>query len=118
MKPQKTDLLSVQVGEDAFFIRKDALGVADGVGGWNEVPGANPSLYSQKLMHYCCREFEDLELDDNGTTSDYQDVLPALVMRKGYDLTSRDCRNENILGSCTALIALLRVNRNQSILFV
>lgn len=32
--PTDGELVSVQVGEDAYFIRSDALGVADGVGGW------------------------------------------------------------------------------------
>jgi hypothetical protein len=29
--------LSVQVGEDAYFIRDNAMGVADGVGGWDRM---------------------------------------------------------------------------------
>lgn len=29
----------VQVGEDAYFRRADALGVSDGVGGWSGTPG-------------------------------------------------------------------------------
>lgn len=34
-KHQNEDMkLSVQVGEDAYFIRDNAMGVADGVGGW------------------------------------------------------------------------------------
>lgn len=33
---QKEDLnLAVQVGEDAYFIQENAMGVADGVGGWS-----------------------------------------------------------------------------------
>ncbi len=28
---------SIQVGEDAYFTRQDAMGVADGVGGWSDV---------------------------------------------------------------------------------
>lgn len=28
---------AVQAGEDAFFLRHDAMGVADGVGGWSTV---------------------------------------------------------------------------------
>jgi len=38
-------------GEDAFFISDDgtALGVADGVGGW-ELEGVDPSIYSNTLM--------------------------------------------------------------------
>ena len=27
--------MTVQVGEDAYFVREDAMGVADGVGGWS-----------------------------------------------------------------------------------
>lgn len=29
----------VQVGEDAYFKRSDALGVADGIGGWSNTAG-------------------------------------------------------------------------------
>ena len=32
---EDTRYLSVQVGEDSYFRRYDALGVADGVGGWS-----------------------------------------------------------------------------------
>jgi hypothetical protein len=35
---------SVRVGEDAYFIREGALGIADGVGGWAKKvvpPGSN-----------------------------------------------------------------------------
>ena len=31
--------LAVQVGEDAYFIRENAMGVADGVGGWSRTRG-------------------------------------------------------------------------------
>ena len=31
--------LAVQVGEDAYFIRENAMGVADGVGGWSRAKG-------------------------------------------------------------------------------
>ena len=31
--------LAVQVGEDAYFIRENAMGVADGVGGWSRARG-------------------------------------------------------------------------------
>jgi hypothetical protein len=41
-----------QCGEDAFFIRPDALGVADGIGGWHEVPGANAALFAYDLMRF------------------------------------------------------------------
>lgn len=38
---------AVQVGEDAYFVREDALGVADGVGGW----GSRTS--SSRASHSC-----------------------------------------------------------------
>ncbi|GJJ14377.1 hypothetical protein Clacol_008641 [Clathrus columnatus] len=42
--------LATQVGEDAYFIRPDAMGVADGVGGWSRSPSAqeaNSALFSR-----------------------------------------------------------------------
>lgn len=39
--PAAEDLdLAVQVGEDAYFVRENAMGVADGVGGWSRARGA------------------------------------------------------------------------------
>lgn len=43
--------LSIQVGEDAYFMRADALGVSDGVGGWSQHKGADSALFSRLLMH-------------------------------------------------------------------
>jgi protein phosphatase PTC7 len=43
--------LSVSVGEDAYFLRSDSLGVADGVGGWSGHAGANPARWARKFMH-------------------------------------------------------------------
>ena len=37
--PFEQSYQSTQVGEDAYFIRSDALGVADGVGGWTGTLG-------------------------------------------------------------------------------
>ncbi|KAH8830959.1 hypothetical protein DL96DRAFT_1594993 [Flagelloscypha sp. PMI_526] len=60
--------LSVQVGEDAYFISEhgDAMGVADGVGGWakhitpeiaKQTVGTTPSaLFAKRLMHFCAEE--------------------------------------------------------------
>ncbi|KAF5348239.1 hypothetical protein D9756_010505 [Leucocoprinus leucothites] len=55
--------LSVQVGEDAYFVRDNAMGVADGVGGWSKShstrPASTPSaLFARRLMHYCSAEVE------------------------------------------------------------
>lgn len=53
--------LAVQVGEDAYFVRDNAMGVADGVGGWAKAhprpSSATPSaLFARRLMHYCSAE--------------------------------------------------------------
>lgn len=102
--------LSGQAGEDAFFVRSDALGVADGVGGWASIKGANPALYSRKLMHYVAAELERLE---NISSVDYspdedKGVEPKELIRKSYVQTTIDAKTENFLGSTTALIAVLR----------
>ncbi|KAF8530165.1 phosphatase 2C-like domain-containing protein [Hysterangium stoloniferum] len=51
--------LATQVGEDAYFIRPDSLGVSDGVGGWSRSSSpssANSALFAKSLMHYCSHE--------------------------------------------------------------
>ncbi|KAH0835676.1 hypothetical protein J3R83DRAFT_9431 [Lanmaoa asiatica] len=59
--------LAVQVGEDAYFIRENAMGVADGVGGWSRARDScatkrapqdpSPSaLFARRLMHHCSAE--------------------------------------------------------------
>ena len=42
--PEKTN-----GGEDAFFTNKKSLGVADGVGGWNDV-GVDPGIFSREFL--------------------------------------------------------------------
>ena len=73
-------ILAVQVGEDAYFVRDNAMGVADGVGGWcrtrtsglnfshfglfmpilySDSPKGAPSpsaLFARRLMHFCSTE--------------------------------------------------------------
>ncbi|TFK78055.1 hypothetical protein K466DRAFT_107905, partial [Polyporus arcularius HHB13444] len=56
---------AVQVGEDAYFVRDNAMGVADGVGGWSRLRrtanGADPSpsaMFARRLMHYCSEEVD------------------------------------------------------------
>ena len=45
--------LAVQVGEDAYFIRENAMGVADGVGGWSRARGAYTSFSHQTQTQPC-----------------------------------------------------------------
>lgn len=46
---------SIQIGEDAYFRRSDALGVADGVGGWSSVSSKVFSHYKALFFFYSCR---------------------------------------------------------------
>jgi hypothetical protein len=53
----------VQVGEDAYFVRADAAGVGDGVGGWARTSprdAAASALFARRLMHHCAAELSAL----------------------------------------------------------
>lgn len=79
-------------GEDAHFICADeqAVGVADGVGGWADV-GVNAGEYSRQLMSYSVKAIED---EPKGL------IDPAQVLEKAYNRT-------NAMGSSTACIIVL-----------
>ncbi|KAJ3096487.1 hypothetical protein HDU97_005869 [Phlyctochytrium planicorne] len=88
------------------------MGVADGVGGWSQsqVKGANPALYSRKLMHYASEQleaFDDIANCDYDI-NDYYGVDPVSILSKAYDQTVRDAKVEGLVGSTTALIVVLR----------
>jgi serine/threonine protein phosphatase PrpC len=112
----KDRLRSVQVGEDAYFLRPDSLGVADGVGGWTSRPGADPALFSRLLMHFCAVELSrydnlsatDLAADNGSLLNAWAAVDPVEVMHRAWERCVRASRREGILGSSTALLALLR----------
>ncbi|KAI9327062.1 phosphatase 2C-like domain-containing protein [Zopfochytrium polystomum] len=86
------------------------MGVADGVGGWAEIKGANPALYSRKIMHYVS---EQLEAFDDITNcdydiNDYYTIDPKKVLTKAFDLTKMDAIREGLVGSTTAMVCILR----------
>ncbi|KAH0785435.1 putative protein phosphatase 2C 80 [Histomonas meleagridis] len=78
-------------GEDYFFISPDqkTIGVADGVGGWSDQPGANSAKYSHDLMNFC---------KNNSNLSD-----PLSILEKSYNQL-----DFSIKGSTTALVAKLK----------
>ncbi|KAK3825723.1 MAG: phosphatase 2C-like domain-containing protein, partial [Benniella sp.] len=86
---------SVQVGEDAYFSRHDAL-------------GANPALYSRKLMHYAFLELEKYDNIEEEAFYDYFNVNPVDIMEKSYEQSLLDAKNEGLIGSSTACLAILR----------
>jgi len=88
-------------GEDAFFLshiarsnRHVVLGVADGVGGWQD-QGINPGLFSHGLCRYMA----------NATTRPEKetDLKPLNVLQKGYDQVKAD--KQVVAGGSTATVA-------------
>ncbi|KIK98394.1 hypothetical protein PAXRUDRAFT_134278 [Paxillus rubicundulus Ve08.2h10] len=64
--------LAVQVGEDAYFVHENAMGVADGVGGWSRTKDtvasrhasqgpSSSALFARRLMHHCSAEALEAE---------------------------------------------------------
>lgn len=109
--------LAVQVGEDAYFLRPDAMGVADGVGGWSRAAPAtaNSALFSRSLMHYCSYELSLLsppppppspaERPQPSTV----DVHPIDILQRSYDKCISVFQRQGLTGgSATALLAVLR----------
>ncbi|KAH9457619.1 hypothetical protein MJO28_004710 [Puccinia striiformis f. sp. tritici] len=99
---------SVQVGEDSYFLRTDSLGVADGVGGWSGKPGANPGLFSRKLMHHCSTELSRYQDIDDVRFLSYNAIDPVDILQHAFEKSIHESKLEGLLGSTTALIAVLR----------
>lgn len=112
----KTRLQSGQVGEDAYFLKDDALGIADGVGGWASNAHADPALFSRLLMHFCHDELSKLdERQLHAWAGDTSEALtawfncdPVQIMQVAWERCVRASKREGILGSATALLAVLR----------
>ncbi|KAG2217362.1 hypothetical protein INT45_012232 [Circinella minor] len=88
---------SIQIGDDAYFKRHDALGVADGVGGWRKHTGANPALYARKLMHYAQLELDRIDNNKRPSHVQQDQLDPVMVLENAYHLTSLDAQNEAIM---------------------
>lgn len=113
----QTRLQSQQVGEDAYFLKEDALGIADGVGGWASAARADPALFSRLLMHFCHAELSNLDracmqLTDEGEVDDsvarWNNSDPVEILQTAWERCVRASKREGIMGSSTALIAMLR----------
>lgn len=74
-------------GEDSYFITDKFVGVADGVGGWTNIPGGNPAKYSRDLMKYC-KDFS------NNSKSSLE------LLEKAYN-----SMDKKLKGSTTAVVA-------------
>lgn len=92
------------IGEDAWFIESrnaiDVLGVADGVGGWQEI-GVDPSKFSSNLMKQCSRCVKTMNINDNLINAQ----SPVNILSEGYrNLVERN--DDSLIGSSTACILL------------
>ncbi|WFD00896.1 protein-serine/threonine phosphatase [Malassezia yamatoensis] len=119
-----TRLQSQQVGEDAYFLKQDALGIADGVGGWASSKRADPALFSRLLMHFCHAELNQMdsaylqaiqanqssvEADPNSDVNkQWAQVDPVHILQTAWERCVRASKREGIMGSSTALLAMLR----------
>ncbi|KAG9030052.1 hypothetical protein FS837_003377 [Tulasnella sp. UAMH 9824] len=117
--------LSVQVGEDAYFLRPDALGVADGVGGWKHKGESNSALFAKKLMHFCSYELARQQQQDHYPTPPPSSAStpttstpgssppptsgpdPVQILQVSYERCIQDARQSGMLGSSTATLAVL-----------
>jgi len=82
-------------GEDAYFISSDgnAVGVADGVGGWSD-QGVDPSIYAKALMSSACEFY-------NKNKQNYTSIQPIEILDYAYK------QSRKIIGSCTACVIVL-----------
>ncbi|KAJ2722042.1 hypothetical protein GGI07_003576 [Coemansia sp. Benny D115] len=103
-----TEEMATSAGEDAFFHRSDALGIADGVGGWAGVKDADPSLFARRLMHHVCLEVQRYEDIDDEMFSHYYDAAPVDILRRAYEITLDEMEALAMRGSSTACVVVLR----------
>ncbi|KAJ1720998.1 hypothetical protein LPJ53_004431 [Coemansia erecta] len=100
--------MATSAGEDAFFHRSDALGIADGVGGWAGVKDADPSLFARRLMHHVNLEIQRYEDIDDEMFSHYYEAAPVDILRRAYDITLDEMEAMAMRGSSTACVVVLR----------
>ncbi|KAJ1786126.1 hypothetical protein LPJ59_005994, partial [Coemansia sp. RSA 2399] len=100
--------LATSAGEDAFFHRADALGIADGVGGWAGVKDADPALFARRLMHHVSIEMQRYEDIDDEMFAHYHEAAPVDVLRRAYEITLDEMEALAVRGSSTACVVVLR----------
>ena len=102
---------AVQVGEDAYFVTQNGLGVADGVGGWSSskhahnsaAQRANSSLFSRRLMHFCAQELQNTAGEPD----------PVQILQSAYNTAVGLSMVEGLVGSSTALLAVLSADGHE-----
>ena len=72
-------------------------------------------------MHYAkCQleQYDDLvgDLDYDFDLESYPEANPKQILARSFECTNRDAKQENIIGSTTAMILILRVFRNSRLI--
>ncbi|WFD32186.1 protein-serine/threonine phosphatase [Malassezia sp. CBS 17886] len=100
--------------------KQDALGISDGVGGWASSERADPALFSRLLMHFCWAELRSIDdayrraqqpPDDeeaHAIDAAWQHTDPVDILQTAWERSVRASKREGIMGSATALLAVLR----------
>lgn len=70
--------------------------------------GAQPALYSRKLMHHAYLELERYDNIEDPLFCQYEEANPLAILQHSYDQTQEEAQREGLLGSSTACLALLR----------
>lgn len=111
------------LSEDALFVydgmfpdekdfnnlrRATYFGVADGVGSWREYD-VDPRNFSHKLMQECENILGEVALKTNDGKKFRRMISPSEILAQAYERV----KAENIIGSCTACIALFDNIRHQ-----
>ncbi|KAJ1945735.1 hypothetical protein EC988_005689, partial [Linderina pennispora] len=107
-RPLEGESLAASCGEDAFFHRNDALGIADGVGGWAGVGDADPALFARRLMHHASAEVARFEDIDDEQFAHYHAAAPVDILRRAYEITLDEMEALGVRGSSTACVVVLR----------
>ena len=89
---------STRGGEDAHFLGRDCMGVADGVGSWEDV-GVDPGIYAKELMRGAADALAEL-VDDN--------AKPIDALRRAHARAN----DSAAVGSTTACVAYLEHGKN------
>ena len=89
--PHPDQLAQGRNGDDAYFVGRGAVGIADGVGGWEQVEAGIAAQYAAAVMDGAQRAHEGGEMD------------PLQLLGAGYE-TVVEAGN---VGSCTACVAVL-----------
>lgn len=81
------DMVRVDCGEDAFYIRHHlgyaSMGLSDGVGGWGSL-GVDSSLFAWDLMHQCEKVFANAATEATKVPESVLSPSPQYILEQGY----------------------------------